>query len=114
MSDLKYPGLFAIAVCVATAIAAAAQRHTTVAIEGQKFLIDGQPTYKGTKVEGLLLNARLVQAIFDDLNPATRPLWKYPDGREFDAQRNTDEFLAALPVYRKAGLISFTVNLQGG
>src|SRR3954452_4451978 len=114
MSDLKYPGLFAIAVCVATAIAAAAQRHTTVAIEGQSFLINGQPTYKGTKVQGLLLNARLVQAIFDDLNPETRKLWDYPDGNPFDAERNTAEFLAALPLYRKAGLISFTINLQGG
>ena len=62
----------------------------------------------------VLLNARLVQATFDDLNPATRHLWKYPDGKDFDADRNTGEFLAALPLYRKAGLISFTINLQGG
>src|SRR3954468_982317 len=94
MNNFKYTAICAI---LSAATAIAAQRHTTMAIEGQKFLIDGRPTYKGTKVEGLLLNARLVQTIFDDLNPETRHLWKYPDGREFDARRNTEEFLAALP-----------------
>jgi hypothetical protein len=94
-------------------------RHTTVSISAQSFLINNKPTYQGRtfngmKIEGLLLNARLVQATFDDLNPATRHLWKYPDGKEFDADRNTDEFLAALPLYRKAGLLSFTINFQGG
>jgi hypothetical protein len=98
---------------------AALARQTTISISGQSFLINGKPTYagrtyKGMKIEGLLFNARLVQAPFDDLNPQTKHLWKYPDGKDFDADRNTAEFLAALPLYRKAGLISFTINLQGG
>ena len=80
-------------------------RQTTISISGQTFLINNHPTYEGRtyngmKIEGLLLNARLVQATFDDLNPATRHLWKYPDGKDFDADRNTDEFLAALPLYQ--------------
>jgi len=65
------------------------------------------------KIEGLLLNARLVQGIFDDLNPETRRRWRYPDG-PWDPQRNTDEFVAAMPTWRAAGLLSFTINLQGG
>src|SRR6476661_2281855 len=74
-------------------------RKTAVGIEGGSFLINGQPTYKGrvfngVKVEGLLLNARLVQGIFDDLNPETRKLGAYPDGAAFDAERNTREFVA--------------------
>ncbi len=98
---------------------ALAARQTTVSIDGQSFLINGQPTYagrtyNGMKIEGLFLNARLVQGIFDDRNPATRHFWKYPDGKDFDPERNTAEFLAALPIYRKAGLLSFTINLQGG
>src|SRR5258705_13228303 len=94
-----------VALCFLTISASAAfARQTIVSIDGQKFLINNQPPYKGTKVEGLLLNARLVQATFDDLNPATRHLWKYPDGKPFDAERNTSEFLAAVPLYRKAGL----------
>ena len=94
-------------------------RKTTVAIAKQAFLINGEPTYKGralngVKIEGLLLNARLVQGIFDDLNPQTRGMWAYPDGTAFDAERNTREFVAAMPAWRKRGLVSFTINLEGG
>jgi hypothetical protein len=53
-----------------------ANHRTEVTIQGDAFWIDGRPTYaghtwQGKKVEGLLVNARLVQGIFDDLNPAT-------------------------------------------
>ena len=92
--------------------------RTTVDVEGDRFLIDGQPTYpgrrfRGHRIEGLLLNARMVQGVFDDLNPATRSLFDYPDG-PFDAERNTREFVAAMPSWRSAGLLAFTVNFQGG
>jgi len=94
------------------------KRRTTVSIEAQAFLINGKPTYQGRKyngmkIEGLLMNARLVQGIFDDLNPQTRAKWNYPDG-PWDPNRNTEEFLAAMPTWRKHGLLSFTINLQGG
>ena len=90
-----------------------------VGIDGASFLVNGRPTYKGrvfngVKVEGLLLNARLVQGIFDDLNPETRKLWAYPDGTAFDAERNTREFVAAMGEWRRRGLVSFTINLEGG
>ncbi len=90
-----------------------------VSITGNMFLIDGQPTYKGrhwqgNRIEGLLLNARLVQGIFDDENPETRSLFKYPDTGKWDADRNTDEFVAAMPLWQAHGLNSFTINLQGG
>jgi hypothetical protein len=91
---------------------------TVVDIHGREFWINGQPTYKGReyqgkKVQGLLLNARMVQGVFDDANPETRDLWKYPDGA-WDAQRNTREFVAAMPAWRAHGLIAFTINFQGG
>ena len=94
------------------------QRKTAVTIEGNAFLINGAPTYagrtyKGMKVEGLLLNSRVVQGIFDDLNPETSGMWDYPDG-PWDPDRNTDEFMAAMPAWRSAGLLGFTLNLQGG
>jgi hypothetical protein len=90
-----------------------------VSIKGNEFLVDGVPTYqgrfwKGNKVEGLLLNARLVQGIFDDENPETRVLFKYPDTDKWDPDRNTDEFVAAMPLWNSYGLNSFTINLQGG
>jgi hypothetical protein len=55
-----------------------------------------------------------VQAIFDDLNPATAKLWTYPDTGRWDAERNTRDFLAAMPLWRQHGLLGITLNLQGG
>lgn len=83
------------------------------------FYINGKPTYEGrywngNKVEGLLLNARLVQGIFDDENPETRPTFNYPDTGEWSADRNTNEFVAAMPSWKAHGLNCFTLNLQGG
>lgn len=99
--------------------ARAAARKTTVAIDGDRFLINDRPTYAGRRwrdmrIEGLLMNARMVQGIFDDLNPKTRDRWAYPDTKRWDPARNTREFLAAMPVWRRHGLLGFTINLQGG
>lgn len=97
----------------------AKEGKTTVAIERDGFLIDGKPTYagrsfRGRKIEGLLMNTRMVQGIFDDLNPETRPKWNYPDTGKWDPERNTREFIAAMPEWRRHGVLSFTINLQGG
>jgi hypothetical protein len=94
-------------------------RRTAVAISGNGFLINGRPTYagrtwRGHRIEGLLMNSRMVQGIFDDLNPATRAQWAYPDSGTWDPERNTREFIAAMPEWRRHGLLAFTVNLQGG
>jgi hypothetical protein len=94
-------------------------RQTAVGVEGEKFTINGQPTYAGRtwhgkKIEGLLLNSRMVQAIFDDRNPETVSRWAYPDTKGWDPDRNTREFVAAMPEWRRHGLLAFTVNLQGG
>jgi hypothetical protein len=99
--------------------AAATPRHTVVSIAGEDFLINGEPTFKGRtwqghRIEGLLPNSRMVQGIFDDLNPDTRGQWAYPDTKVWDPERNTNEFVAAMPVWRAHGLLAFTLNLQGG
>src|SRR5436309_2151221 len=94
-------------------------RATHVTIDGHGFRINGRPTYagrayRGHQIEGLLLNSRMVQGIFDDRNPATRDLWSYPDTRQWDPERNTREFLVAMPTWREHGLLAFTLNFQGG
>jgi hypothetical protein len=94
-------------------------RQTEVSIKGDMFYINERPTYEGRtwrghKIEGLLMNARLVQGIFDDLNPQTISRWAYPDTGVWDADRNTSEFITAMPTWREHGLLSFTINLQGG
>src|SRR5271165_5288216 len=98
---------------------AAARRHTEVSIQGDRFFLNGKPTYpgrryKGMKIEGLLMNVRAAQGIFDDLNPETRKRWAYPDTGIWDPDRNTREFVTALPEWRRHGVLAFTINLQGG
>ncbi len=94
-------------------------RQTRVSIEGTQFHINGAPTFagrvwRGHTIEGLLPNSRMVQGIFDDLNPETRAQWAYADTGEWDAERNTREFIAAMPTWKAHGLLAFTLNLQGG
>lgn len=93
--------------------------RTEVIIKKDKFYINGEITLKGKKfegysIEGLLPNSRMVQGIFDDLNPETRHLWKYPDTGEWDADRNTNEFVESMSDWYQHGLLAFTLNLQGG
>ena len=93
--------------------------RTTLSIQGDRFFINGRPTYEGRKynglpIEGLLMNSRMVQGIYDDRNPETRGRWAYPDTGKWDPERNTREFLAAMPVWRRHGLLAVTINLQGG
>jgi hypothetical protein len=95
------------------------RRTTSITIEGDRFLINDRPTYagrtwRGMRIEGLLINSRMVQGIFDDLNAETKGRWAYPDTKRWDAERNTREFIAAMPEWRRHGVLSFTINLQGG
>jgi hypothetical protein len=90
-----------------------------VSIKGDEFYINGKPTYegrywKGNKIQGLLINSRMVQGIFDDLNPETRERFVYPDTKKWDPDRNTREFVDAMDDWYSYGLNSFTINLQGG
>ena len=108
------PGMFA-----AKAVEPAPSQRTTVSITGDSFHINGRPTYAGRiwnghSIEGLLFNSRMVQGIFDDLNPETASQWAYPDTGKWDPERNTNEFIAAMPEWRSRGLLAFTLNLQGG
>lgn len=93
--------------------------QTQITVEGDQFLINGRPTYegreyRGSRIEGLLMNSRMVQATFDDENPRTRQLWAYPDAQVWDPERNVGEFLAAMPEWRAHGLLAVTLCLQGG
>jgi hypothetical protein len=110
-----------LALLCALALVARAQSpgQTVVSIVGEDFYLNGRPTYQGRmwrgyRIEGLLMNSRMVQATFDDLNPETAKRWAYPDKGKWDAERNVNEFIAAMPVWKAHGLLAVTVNLQGG
>jgi CubicO group peptidase (beta-lactamase class C family) len=77
--------------------------RTRISIKDTRWYLNGRLTYPATQAEGLLMNVRMVNAVFEDRK---RP--------EFDADKNTDEFIAAIPVYVIQGVRAFTVNLQGG
>jgi hypothetical protein len=111
--------LFLITAVNPAAHGATPERQTTVAIVGEDFHLNGKPTYpgrtwNGKRVEGLLLNSRMVQAVYDDLNPESAKRWAYPDTGTWDAERNVREFIAAMPSWRAHGLLAVTVNFQGG
>ena len=98
---------------------ASALGKTEVSIRGDQFLLNGVPTYKGRsfedhRIEGLLMNSRMIQGVFDDLNAETVSRWKFPDTGKWSAERNNREFLAAMPLWRRHGLLAFTIGIQGG
>ncbi len=76
---------------------------TTIGIRDGRWSLDGELTYAGSAAEGLLMNARMVNAVYEDLS---RP--------EFDADANTARFIAQVPDYVGHGLLAFTLCLQGG
>ena len=76
---------------------------TRVTTEGAEFKINGALTYRGKAAEGLLMNVRMVNSVFEDTN---RP--------SFNPSANTDEFLGRMADYVGLGVRAFTVSLQGG
>ena len=112
---------FSSLICLFMAFSAISQtpRKTVVSISADKFYLNDELTYSGTNwnghpIEGLLMNARMVQGVFDDLNSETVKNWEYSDTKKWDAGRNTDEFVANMSIWKSYGLLSFTLNLQGG
>ena len=62
-------------------------RETAVSIEGASFLVNGRATYEGRtyggmKVEGLLMNARLVQGTFDEGFQSVPVDWRISSDRK--------------------------------
>jgi CubicO group peptidase (beta-lactamase class C family) len=77
--------------------------RTRVSLRENSWRINDAVTYPGTRAEGLLMNVRMVNAVFEDR--------RKPD---FDPDANTDRFLARLPDYAAHGVGAITLCLQGG
>jgi len=78
-------------------------RETHISISGDRWQINGQATYPGTKAEGLLMNVRMVNAVFEDSRKSG-----------FDATKNTTKFVTKIPDYVSQRVRAFTIGLQGG
>ncbi|MGN6386347.1 MAG: serine hydrolase [Verrucomicrobiota bacterium] len=78
--------------------------QTRVTIDKGAWFVNGRVTNPGSPAEGLLLNVRMVNAIFEDRA-------KHP---EYDPDANTTRFIARIPDYAAHGVNAFTICLQGG
>jgi CubicO group peptidase (beta-lactamase class C family) len=77
--------------------------RTRVSLRGARWYINDELTNRGSRAEGLLMNVRMVNAVFEDR--------RKPD---LDPSAITDRFLAHVPDYAACGVNAFTLNLQGG
>ena len=80
-----------------------AHAETHLTKSGRAFYVNGKLVNSGSTAAGKLVNARMVNAVFEDTK---RPA--------FDPQANTNEFTARMSDYLNAGVNAFTISLQGG
>ena len=82
---------------------------TAIFMDGTNFCINGELTYEGCnpQARGRLMNVRMVNSVFDDENPETRP-------EGFDAEANATSFIESMDQHKSKGILAFTINLQGG
>ncbi|MFI3263516.1 MAG: glycoside hydrolase family 43 protein [Rikenellaceae bacterium] len=116
-----YKKIFLSLVIFTSSFVSVFAHNTEVTIKGDAFYINGRPTYEGRywnghKVEGLLMNSRMVQGLFDNrlITDGEKSIYAYTDTGKYDADRNTTEFVAAMEDWYTHGLLGFTLNLQGG
>jgi len=93
--------------CMAGARLLGASSRTRVDIAGGRWRLNGEVTYAGAQAEGLLMNVRMVNAVFENANLKTRP-------QGFDPEANTRRFLQQVSEYVAHGIRAFTISLQGG
>jgi hypothetical protein len=72
--------------------------QTNVSLKRNRWFVNGELTYPGTRAEGLLMNVPMVNSVVEDRNK--------PD---FDPDSNTSRFLACLPEYEAHGIAAFTI-----
>ena len=77
--------------------------RTRLSIDGTRLRINGTITYPHQAAEGLLMNVRMANSVFEDLG---RPA--------FDPSANTQEFVDRMREYVGLGARAFTISLQGG
>jgi hypothetical protein len=96
--------LLAQVLVLAFSAAGAVKAATTrVTIRDRRWYVNQRLSHTGSAAEGLLMNVRMVNAIFED---RLRP--------EFDSEANSDRFIARIPEYVAQGVNAFTLCLQGG
>lgn len=97
-------------IVISTLLLCCQQSQTSVSIEGDRWFINNKLVLEGTPAEGLLMNVRMVNAVFEDARPDIGT--DLPD--DFDPEENTQSFIDKIPLYYSQGIRAFTISLQGG
>lgn len=84
-------------------------KKTKVSIDGTRWLVNEKVINQGSPAEGLLMNVRMVNSIFED---DSYKIKEYDS--DFDPDLNTNNFIKRIPEYVDHGVNAFTVCLQGG
>jgi len=85
------------------------QGKTAVSIIGNKWCINKKIINAGSHAEGLLMNVRMVNSVFEDRGD--RMPAQFGD---FNPDKNTDTFISKISEYVAYGVNAFTISLQGG
>lgn len=109
--DIFFPSFILVLVVVALGCSSLqhADNETKVAIKDNRWLINGQPVHEGSPAEGLLMNVRMVNTVFEDRGPNINDHFA-----DFDPDENTNRFIEKIPEYVAHGVRAFTISLQGG
>jgi len=84
-------------------------QNTEVSIQGNKWYFNNKMINPDSPAEGLLMNVRMVNSVFEDRG--TKLQEKLTDFRPME---NTDAFVVKIPEYVNSGVNAFTISLQGG
>jgi len=82
---------------------------TIVTVKGDKWFLNGKVINEGSLAEGLLMNVRMINSVFEETGD------KIPEEfSDFDTDENTARFISKIPEYMASGVNGFTIGLQGG
>lgn len=84
-------------------------QKTKVSIQRNKWYFNNKLINPNSPAEGLLMNVRMVNSVFEDRGAKI-------SGKltGFNPKENTDSFIAKIPEYVNSGVNAFTISLQGG
>ncbi len=107
--DFQYIFLLLITILITAGCTNDEDFKTSISIVGDDWHFNDQIINPGSPSEGLLMNVRMVNAVFEDRGPE---LAQRTD--EFDPDTNTASFIEKIPEYVSSGVNAFTISLQGG
>ncbi len=85
------------------------QSKTKVSIVNKSWYFNDEIINPDSPAEGLLMNVRMVNAVFEDRGPELEKQTGL-----FDPEGNMQEFIDKIPEYVSNGVNAFTISLQGG